>query len=1072
MFMKRYFPLFLCLSVLISPQLLTAQDDFKTTTAMFGNLKARQIGPAVMSGRVSCLAVVPGEPEIAYIGAAGGGVWKTVSAGGQVRPIFDDHTQSIGAIAIAPSETETVWVGTGEPWPRNSVSIGTGLYKSTDGGEHWRPMGLDDSERIADIVIHPTNPDIVYVAALGHLWDSNEERGVFKTTDGGQSWEKVLYIDEHTGAADLSLDVNNPEVLYTAMWSFRRRPWTFDSGFNGNSGLYKTSDGGANWEKLSNGLPAEKLGRIAVAVAPSNSQRVYASVETGTEATKGFYRSNDGGASWEMSDQSFNTYVRPFYFSELEIDPSNDTIVAKCGYNGIISEDAGHSFRMLDNRAHPDFHDIWINPDNGKHMRIATDGGVFESFDRGASFKMWMNLPISQFYHVSVDMEKPYRVYGGLQDNGSWFAPSSSPGGISNADWQKSYGGDGFYSFRHPTKDHIIFSEYQGGNLVRYDERNRLAKTIKPYPRNGEAPLRFNWNSPVGSSTDGQRLYFAAQYLFRSEDLGDSWERISPDLTTNNPAYQQQHLSGGLSIDNSTAENYTTIYTFAEAPQKPGHLWVGTDDGRLHLSPDGGNNWRDLTANLPQLPPHAWITFIEPSPHDINTAFVTVDAHRNGDMQPYLYRTTDGGNSWVRLQDDNLSGYALSVRQDLENPDLLFLGTEFGLFISLDNGISWAPFRNNLPPVGIRDMVIHPRESDLVLATHGRGVIIIDDLETIRQIKPETIKEKVTFLNAPPTYFYNSGVGDGDFSGSGNFFGSNPNRSVRIVYYAQKRHTFGKMYIEIFKDGELIRKMPAGKSAGLNVVTIPTKLPKPKTAPTRNRIALIGTAVGPTLPAGEYQVKLTKGKEVFETSFTLSTSPDDLITAADRLAQREAHMEMYSANQQLAYIYDVLKTVENHSPISESQKMPNKLQTEWESLTDEAARMKNQLVALGGDGYTNEGTELREEIGNLYYTISTYPGKPSASQLAEVERLTQEMSKLQSKFEDFLNGPVTLLNTKLEKRKLSPVSWLDYDTFLAQEDEVESASSSSTSAAGTFYLKKGPLRRGLEHLLSSTPMFW
>ncbi|MEL6393615.1 MAG: hypothetical protein AAFR97_12745, partial [Bacteroidota bacterium] len=454
---------FLSLCLLLGLGHLHAQRAFRTTSALFGDLKARQIGPAVMSGRVTSLTAHPDNPEIAYIGTAGGGLWKTISSGGQLRPVFDEHTQSIGAVAVAPSQPNVVWVGTGEPWVRNSVSVGTGVYKSTDEGRNWRSMGLEQTERIADIIVHPTNPDIVYVAALGHLWDANEERGIFKTTDGGQSWEKVLYIDENTGAADLSLDVNDPDVLYAAMWSFRRRPWTFDSGFTGKSGLYKTKDGGANWQKLTNGLPEETLGRIAVAVAPSNSQTVYASVETGSEKTKGFYRSNDAGASWEMTDQSFNTYVRPFYFSELAIDPQNDSIVAKCGLFGIISEDAGKSFRPFDQLAHPDFHDIWINPHNGKHIRIATDGGVYESLDRGVTFKMWQNLPVSQFYHVSIDMANPYRIYGGLQDNGSWFGPSRSIGGITNADWQKTYGGDGFYSFRHPKLENIVFSEYQGG---------------------------------------------------------------------------------------------------------------------------------------------------------------------------------------------------------------------------------------------------------------------------------------------------------------------------------------------------------------------------------------------------------------------------------------------------------------------------------------------------------------------------------------------------------------------------------------------------------------------------------
>lgn len=1039
---------------------LSAQSEFITKTALFGDLAARQIGPAVMSGRVSCIAVDPVNHEVMYIGAAGGGIWKTESAGGTLRPVFDDHTQSIGSIAIATSNPKIVWVGTGEPWPRNSVSIGTGVYKSTDAGQSWKAMGLENTERIADVIVHPTNPDIVYVAALGHLWNANEERGVFKTTDGGTSWKKVLYLDENTGAADLSLDVNNPEVLYAAMWSFRRRPWTFDSGFTGTSGLYKTTDGGANWKELKNGIPAEKLGRIAVAVAPSNSNTVYATIETGTEKTKGFYRSTDAGASWKMTDQNFNTYVRPFYFSDLEIDPSNDSIVAKCGLNGIISETAGESFRTMDPAAHSDFHDVWISPTNGKHIRIATDGGVYESFDRGATFKMWNNLPVSQFYHVSVDMAKPYRVYGGLQDNGSWFAPSQSPGGITNANWQKTYGGDGFYSFRHPTQTNIVFSEYQGGNLVRFDEKTRQAKSISPYATKGEDKLRFNWNTPIHLSQNGERFYIGAQYLFRSTDLGDSWERISPDLTTNNPDYQQQHLSGGLSIDNSTAENYTTIYTIAESIHDQNTIWTGSDDGLLHVTTDGGKNWANVTKNITDLPANPWITFIEVSPHDAKTVFVTFDAHRNGDMGTYLYQTTDNGQTWRRINSEEFAGYALSFRQDLVNPDLLFLGTEFGLYISLDGGSSWAPFRNNVPQVGIRDMVIHPRDHDLVMGTHGRGVIILDDLEFLRQITPKVMEEKITFLTPQPTYLSDGGgVAMGDFSGSGNFTGANPTEAARIVYFSQKRHTFGKMNVEVFKDGELIKDLFPGKSAGINVLVLPTRLPKPKTAPTRNRTALFGVTAGPSLPAGTYDVKMTKGKDVFTTQFTLSADPDSPYTVEEREAQRLAQTDLYTAHENVAWFYEVLSKIASYD-LNTDQKVPKRLAEDWKILTNKAKAMRSALASLEGDGYVDETTQLREELGNLYYAIGGYPGKPSESQLMELERLNAEVAKVATELDNLLAGPVAELNKMLAQRDLALIQWPDKATFLAGDDDDSEAESGGLLRQ--YYLKDKGLLRALQ----------
>lgn len=1008
---------------------LTAQTEFKTSTTLFGDLRARHIGPALMSGRVSCLAVSASDAATVYVGAAGGGVWKTTSAGGRLEPIFDDYTQSIGAIAIAPSDEEVVYVGTGEPWPRNSVSVGTGMYKSSDGGRRWQAIGLDDSERIAGIAVHPEDPNTVYVAALGPLWSPGEQRGVFKTTDGGASWSKVLYVDAHTGAANLSLDPNNPEILYVAMWSHRRYPYSFDSGFNGNSGLYKTTDGGASWAQLTEGLPDEKLGRIGVAVAPSNSEIVYASVETGTDATKGMYRSDDAGATWKLIDNSFGSKVRPFYFSELTVDPSDENTVAKCGLNGVISEDGGDTWRTFTGGVHSDYHDIWIDPNDGEHILVGTDGGVYESYDRGYTFKMWMNLPISQFYHVSVDNDKPYRVYGGLQDNGSWFGPSRKAGGITNADWTKTFGGDGFYSFRHPTKQHIVFSEYQGGKLVRADERTGAAKSIPPYKTEDSDPLRFNWNSPIHLSQDGERLYFASQYLFRSEDDGDSWERISSDLSTNDKRKQQQHLSGGLSIDNSTAENYTTIYAVAESPLDQNIIWAGTDDGNLHMTNDGGESWTQLNNRLPGLPDSLWVTFIEASPRDALTAFVTFDGHRNGDMDTYLYVTNDGGQSFKRLDDETLEGYALSVRQDLLNPDLLFLGTEFGLYISLDAGESWAPFRNNLPKVGIRDMVIHPRESDLVMGTHGRGVIILDDLEALRQITPEIMGGKITFLKTKPAYLADrGGFGSGNFSGSGNFVGANPSTAARIMYYASRRHTFGKMYLEVYKDGELLRTLPAGKSAGINVVELPTTIAKPKAAPSNNRMALFGSLSGPSLSAGTYQVRLIKGKDTYETEFTLTADPDNPYTLTDREDQRKALMQVYDDTEELAYVYEVLDQVENQAADlkSDRQNVMNLAQT----VQDLAAREKSRLVFLGGDGYVNEGENLREEMGSLYFAISSFPGRPSQSQLGELERIHRELVITRAKLDAFLAGEVAELNKALPEA--SRLSWPDKESFLAE----------------------------------------
>ncbi|MEZ4984589.1 MAG: hypothetical protein R2795_06085, partial [Saprospiraceae bacterium] len=813
-----------CLSILFATGLLA--QGITTESVLLNGIRARHLGPAVMSGRISTMAVHPNDANTIYIGAAGGGVWKTVSGGMSIRPIFDDFTQSIGKIAIAPSEPETVYVGTGEPWPRNSVSVGTGMYKSKNGGTTWEAIGLDQTERISDIIVHPTDPNTLYVAALGHLWNANKERGVFKSTDGGKTWNNIFYIDENTGASDLDFDPRNPEVVYAVMWSFRRYPWSFDSGFTGKSGVYKSTDGGATWQPIHNGLPDETLGRMAIGVAPSNGDVVYLSVECKSVDKRGLYLSTDAGANWKRVSTDFNTTVRPFYFSNLTVDPHNDSIVMKCGLNAIVSEDRGHVFRSVGSNVHSDIHDIWIDPNNTQHVLLATDGGVYESTDRGYTARMWMNLPVSQFYHVSVDDAIPFNVYGGLQDNGSWMGPSRKAGGVENKDWTNVMGGDGFFVFRHKKKAHILFAESQGGMLARYNTETGQSQYITPYRKGDEEKLRFNWNSPIlQSPTDDERMYFASQYLYRTTDMGESWDRISPDLTTDDDAKQEQYRSGGLSIDNSGAENHCTIYTMAESPKDANILWVGTDDGNLQVTSNGGQNWTNVVANISGLPAHTWVTFVEASPHDAQTAYVTFDGHRTGDMQTYLYQTTDLGKTWTRLASSDVEGYALCVRQDQQQPSLLYLGTEFGLYVSLDAGTSWARFTNNMPKVGVRHIVIHPRDNALVMATHGRGIIVLDDLSPLQQLGSDIVGAKVAFLRTQPTLLKDPGAGGGWFGGAGNFSAENPGRMAQVIYYNPKRHTFGKMYFEIWKDGKMVREIPAGKAAGINVVDMPTSLP-------------------------------------------------------------------------------------------------------------------------------------------------------------------------------------------------------------------------------------------------------
>ncbi|MCB9281958.1 MAG: hypothetical protein H6562_23920 [Lewinellaceae bacterium] len=1002
------------------------------TERLFGALRARQIGPAAMSGRISTLAMDPGHPEVILVGTAGGGIWKTASGGALMRPVFDDHCMSVGKIAYDPSNPKIVWAGTGEVWVRNSVSVGDGIYKSTDAGETWTNMGLGNSERIADIIVDPKNSDVVYAAVLGHLWDGSEDRGVYKTSDGGKTWEKILYLDPDTGCTDLDIDPDNPDVLYAAMWSFRRTPWGLDSGLSGAGGLFKTTDGGRTWNRSQAGLPEEKLGRLAIGVAPSNGKVVYLTVECKSADKKGLYLSTDAGASWSKVNNEFNTTVRPFYFANLTVDPKNDSIVMKCGLQAIISEDRGSRFRMIDNSVHSDIHDILIDPFNTKHVLVGTDGGVYESFDRGLTFKMWMNLPVSQFYHVSVDDEQPYNVYGGLQDNGSWFAPSQKAGGITNSDWKSTFGGDGFYSFRHPTEKDVIFSEYQGGNLVRYSKTTGLAKSIRPYPQEGEEKFRFNWNSPVHiSPTNPQRMYFGAQYLFESDDMGDTWRRISPDLTTNDKEKQKQAESGGLTLDNSGAENHCTIYTIAESYQNGEVIWVGTDDGNLQVTDDGGKTWNNVRANVPGVPENTWVTFIEPGRTDAQTAFVTFDNHRMGDQKTYVLKTTNLGKTWTSLSKDDIEGYALSIRQDPVNPDLLFLGTESGLFISIDAGKSWGHFTNNMPRVGVRDMVIHPRDHSLVMATHGRGVVILDDITPLRQITTSVLASKMHFFDTPPTVLRDPGAGGNWFGGSGNFVGSNPSSAAQIVYYMDKRHTFGKMYIEVWKDGKLLKTLPAGKSAGINLVEMPTAMERPKAPPSKNRESLAGSLFGPNLSAGKYDVKLIKGKDEYNTSFTLVNDPASPYTEEGRKIQRETTMQLYDMMEQMAWMHKTLTTLEQG--IKKAAPDKGKWQQQIDGLGKAAATLKDKLVASEGDGYVAEEERLYELISDLYAQVSGYPGQPSNSQLQRAEKLAADQQAALEELNKLLDGPLVKVNERLVKTGQPPITYQNFEAFKSEE---------------------------------------
>jgi photosystem II stability/assembly factor-like uncharacterized protein len=952
---------------------------------LFGDLRARHIGPALMSGRINDMEVHPTNNQIIYAGTAGGGVWKSNDAGTTFNPIFDDHSQSIGAVAIDPNDPDNViYVGTGETWTRNSVSYGDGLYKSIDGGSNWKKLGFDKSERIANIIVNPKNSKEVYVAVLGALWSDSDERGVYKSSDAGETWEKILYIDEKTGAADMTMDPKNPSILYASMWEFRRTAWSFSSGGD-NSALYKSTDAGKTWNKIHNGFPDGQLGRLAIAVAPSDANILYTVIEAEDPKRKGLYRSDDAGANWKQLNNDFGITVRPFYFSRITVDPRNPDVVVKGGLFGSISKDGGKTFKSLGNM-HSDIHDVVFDIHDSDRIYAGTDGGVYRSWNGGVTMEIVENLPLSQFYQISVDDAEPYNIYGGLQDNGSWYGPSSSSGGINAGDWKSIGAGDGFRVLKHPTKN-IIYSEMQGAeNVWRYDVDNKLVKTIQPLELAGYEDLRFNWNAPMAISIhQPDRFYMGSQFLHKSEDMGDTWEIISPDLSTNDGTKQQQADSGGLSMDNSGAENHTTIFTIAESPVDENVIWVGTDDGNVQVTKDGGKNWQNVVSNIKGLPSNTWTYHIEASVHGKGIAYAVFDGHNSGDMQPYVYKTSDFGMTWSNIITDNVIGTSRNIQEDYENENLLFLGTEFGLYITADGGNHWEKFTKNVPPVAVHFIDLQKQTNDLVLGTHGRGIIIIDDISPLREITTEALKAKLHFFSSKPMKLSDESGFSGSFGAETQFVGENANRSPQIKYLLPKRHTFGKMSMEILNSqGEVVSKLSPGKSKGINIVNWSGNMKQPKVA--KGKTLAFGGFTTPRVQAGSYTAVITKGKAAYEHTFEIVYDERSGLTSADRKMKHDIISKMYKMTEELAYmVYQI-------DAFIEAPETKSKLKLKLNEL-------KKTLVITTGDNYVSSAEpELREKLADLFRKIVGSYDKPSNSELEFLSIVENRYSKAKEDF--------------------------------------------------------------------------
>ncbi|MBE9489700.1 MAG: hypothetical protein IMY67_05350 [Bacteroidetes bacterium] len=788
----------IALVMLLCITLISAQEF---SIDLVKNMKPRNIGPGGMSGRVTAIDVVHSNPDIMYIGTASGGLWKSTSGGITWKPIFEKEvTASIGSVAIQQSNPSVIWVGTGEGNPRNSLNGGYGIYKSLDGGKNWISMGLEKTRNIHRVVIDPTNPDVVYAAAIGSPWGEHPERGVFKTIDGGKTWSKILFANNKTGAADLVMDPSNPNKLIAAMWEHKRDPWFFNSGGKG-SGLHMTHDGGETWKKVTDedGFPKGNLGRIGIAIAPNKPNIVYALVEAKKNA---LYKSEDGGFKWKkVNDNSSGRGSggignRPFYYSDIQVDPENENRIYSVFTYVNVSEDGGKKFSQLmpaygvSNGVHPDHHAWWIHPTNGQFMIDGNDGGMNITKDGGKTWRFIGNLPVAQFYHISVDNEYPYNVYGGMQDNGSWRGPAYvwRAQGIRNSYWQEISFGDGFDVVPDRDDSRYGWSMSQQGFVSRYDWQTGNNYIVRPTHPEADVKLRFNWNSAINIDPfNNSTIYFGSQFVHKSTDKGLTWQIISEDLTTNDPEKLKQDESGGLTMDATGAENHCTILVIEPSTVEKDMLWAGTDDGRVHITQNGGATWTDITKNIKGLPAGSWIPQIKASNKNKGEALLIANDYRRFNFTPYAFRTKDYGKTWKRIVDGNdVESYALAIVEDIEEPNLMFLGTDDGLYVSVNAGEKWIKWTEGFPTVSVKDLVIQPREHDLVIGTFGRAAWVLDDIRPLRAIAKngQLLNSKLELFQPPTAYqaAYQQPTGS-RFGGDALYNGENRGRGAQLSYF-------------------------------------------------------------------------------------------------------------------------------------------------------------------------------------------------------------------------------------------------------------------------------------------------
>jgi photosystem II stability/assembly factor-like uncharacterized protein len=966
------------------------------------NMTPRNIGPGGMSGRVTSIDVVNSNPDIMYVGTASGGLWKSTSGGIKWDPIFDKEiTASIGAVAIQQSNPSVIWAGTGEGNPRNSLNGGYGIYKSLDGGKNWMPMGLQKTRHIHRIIIDPTNPNTVYVGAIGSPWGEHKERGVYKTTDGGKTWKQILYNNIKTGVADLVMDPSNPNKLIAAMWEHKRDPWFFKSGGEG-SGLYITHDGGDTWKEITEkeGLPKGELGRIGVAISRSNPNVIYALVEAKKNA---LYKSEDGGFKWKKINDKPGIGNRPFYYSEIYVDPQNENRIYTVFTYVNVSDDGGKNFKELmpaygvSNGVHPDHHAWWIHPEDGSFMIDGNDGGMNITKDKGATWRFIGNLPVAQFYHINVDNEYPYNVYGGMQDNGSWRGPAYvwKAQGIRNSYWQEISFGDGFDVVPDKDDSRYGWSMSQQGSVVRYDYITGNNYSVKPTHPDPNVTLRFNWNAAINMDPfDHSTLYFGSQFVHKSTDKGLTWTIISDDLTTNDKEKQKQGESGGLTMDATGAENHTTILVIEPSEVEQNMLWAGSDDGRVHVTKNGGSTWTDVSANIPGLPKGSWIAQIKASNKNKGEALLIANDYRRFNYTPYAYRTKDYGTTWSRIVDGNdVKSYTLSIVEDPMNANLLFLGTDDGLYISLNAGNKWAKWTAGFPTVSTKDLVIQPREHDLVIGTFGRAAWVLDDIRPLRALATGNVLNKKLQLFTPPTAYqaaYQQPTGS-RFGGDALFNGENKRSGAMISYYINRPTAtakenkeekesvrkkkrkgtkkmeatvvkkelaseikFDSIKLEIFEGSRLIRTIhqKAPKENGIHRIYWYTN-EKGADRPSRKIRKRTNEPRGVSVKPGTYNLKMSFGDQTSESSIKVEFDP--------RLEMsKEAITEIYNTSKEMEKDQQLMADV-----VKQLVESKNTASTFKKNLTKEDKKSYKDQIKASKDIITKIDKLIAVYIGSV-----------------------------------------------------------------------------------------------------------